>query len=187
MTSWRDAGTTMSLTNSTTCAAMLLMIGAAPALAAPKPPAAGRAAAFQAMLDCRSLTDGAARLACYDTAAGRMDEAEAKGDIVVVDRALATTVHREAFGLPVPSLNFLTKMMQPGDVDRIDGIVRSARADAYWKWTVELESGAIWRQIDGDLGHPPHAGSKVTIRNGAIGSFLMNVDGQAAIRVHRDR
>lgn len=177
----------MRLTNSATCAAMLLVMVAAPALAAPKPLAAGRAAAFQAVLDCRGVTDGAARLACYDAAAGRMGEAEAKGDIVVVDRALATTVHREAFGLPVPSLNFLTKMVQAGDVDRIEGVVRSARADAYRKWTFELEDGAVWRQIDGDLGLPPHAGSKVAIRHGAIGSFLMNVDGQAAIKVHRDR
>lgn len=168
--------------------ALLLVLAGAPALADPKAgPGAGRAAAFQAVLDCRGLADSAARLACYDAAAARMDAAEAKGDIVVVDRALATTVHREAFGLPVPSLDFLTRMMPPGDVDRVQATVRSARADPYGKWTLTLEDGAVWRQIDGDLGRSPKTGSKVSIRKGAVGSFLMNIDGQTAVRVHRDR
>ena len=164
----------------------LLLLPAAQAHGAPKAEN-GRAAAFQAVLDCRDVADSAARLACYDAAAGRMSEAERKGDIVVVDRATAAAAHREAFGLPVPSLDFLTKAMKPSEVDQLEGVVRSARADIDGHWTLALEDGAVWRQIDGNLGRDPKAGSKVVIRKGAIGSFLMNVDGQHAVKVHRDR
>lgn len=145
-----------------------------------------RAEAFQAVLDCKKVADPGQRLACYDAAAAKMGEAETKGDIVVIDRAQASAAHRQAFGLSLPSLSFVTKALKPEEVDRLEGVVKSARADINGKWTLVLEDGARWRQISGDLMRPPKAGSKVSIRRGTIGSFLMNVDGQQAIKVHRD-
>ena len=56
--------------------AFALAVGlAAPgvALAKDKGQEKARAAAFQSVLDCRSISDNAQRLACYDAAAGRMD------------------------------------------------------------------------------------------------------------------
>lgn len=162
---------------------------ASPALAADKADANRRATAFQAVLDCRKETDDQARLKCYDAAAQGMEQAATKGEIVVVDKAQATQAHREAFGLPIPSLNFLDKALKPEEVDTLDGVVKTARLDAHGRlWTFTLEDGAIWRQIAGDPpNRDPHPGSKVRIRKGAIGSFLMNVDGQQAIKVHRDQ
>jgi hypothetical protein len=145
------------------------------------------AAAFKAVLDCRTVKDDAQRLACYDAASARMGEAESKGDIVVIDRAQASQAHKEAFGLPVPSLSFVTKALKPEEVDRVDGVVEAARADANGNWTVRLKDGATWRQISGDLARPPRNGSTVQIRKGSLGSFLMNVDGQPSIKVHRDQ
>ena len=145
-----------------------------------------RASAFQAVLDCRGVADNAARLACYDAAAANIGQAEEKGDIVVIDRAQAQKAHREAFGLHVPSLDFVTKALKPEEVDQIRARVTSARADAYGKWTFVLEDGAVWRQIAGDLLRDPKAGSTVEIKRGAIGSFKMSVDGQPTIKVHRD-
>lgn len=144
------------------------------------------AAVIQQLLACRAMSDGAARLACYDAAAGRMGEAEAKGDIVVIDRAQAQQAHREAFGLHVPSLGFVTRALAPEDVDQIQGVVKSARADAYGKWTFQLQDGAVWRQIDGELFRDPKPGQNVVIRRAALGSFKMSVDGQPTIKVHRD-
>lgn len=145
-----------------------------------------KAAAFQAVLDCRAIGDSAQRLACYDAAAAKMGEAETRGDIVVIDRAQASAAHRDAFGLHVPSLSFVTRALKPEEVDRVDGVVDSARADVNSRWTLKLKDGAVWRQISGDLARPPHAGSKVQIRKGSLGSFLMNIDGQPSIKVHRD-
>lgn len=146
-----------------------------------------RAAAFQAVLDCRGVADSAQRLACYDAAAARMGEAEKHGEIVVIDRAQAAAAHREAFGLHVPSLSFVTRALRPEEVNRVEGVVENARADINGHWTFWLEGGQIWRQISGDLYRDPHRGSKVAIRRGSLDSYLMNVDGQASIKVHRDQ
>jgi hypothetical protein len=153
----------------------------------PQNAAAPHATAFQAVLDCRRITDNAARLSCFDAAAADMDKARVAGDIVVIDRAQATAAHRETFGLPVPSLDFITRALKPDDVDRLMGVVRSTRADANGHWTMSLEDGAVWRQIEGILLRPPHVGSKISIRKAAMGSFLMNVDGQPGVKVHRDK
>lgn len=167
-------------------AAVALVAAPAAAKEQTGPQQQGKAAAFQAVLDCRGIADGAARLACYDAAAGRMSEAETKGDIVVIDRAQASAAHREAFGLHVPSLSFVTRALKPEEVDQVEGVVDSAHADINGRWTVKLQDGAVWRQISGDLTRGPHSGSKVAIRKGSLGSFLMNIDGQPSIKVHRD-
>lgn len=170
---------------------LAVLVGAAAASALPilahaAEPGPQNAAAFQAVLDCRKLADGGARLACYDAAAAKMGDAEKRGDIVVIDRAQASAAHREAFGLPIPSLDFVRKALKPEEVDRVDGVVKTARADQSGRWTLNLEDGARWRQISGDLMRPPKPGSKVQIRKGSLGSYLMNIDGQASIKVHRD-
>src|SRR5258706_16011150 len=64
----------------TRLAALVVLVAAlsAPQLAAA--PAAvkgeGRARELQKLMDCRKLTDNAARLACYDEAAAAIDQAE---------------------------------------------------------------------------------------------------------------
>ena len=168
-------------------AAAVALVAAALALpvCASEPPA--RAASFQQVLDCRAVKGDAERLACYDAAAGRLDAAETRGDIVVIDRAQASAAHREAFGLQLPSLDFVTKALKPDEVSVLTGSVRGARADVNGNWTLSLEGGAVWRQISGQLLKAPRAGSKVRIRKGMIGSYLMNVDDQPSIKVHRDQ
>ena len=170
--------------------AALVLAGAlaAPLAAQAKDKAdAERAPSFQAVLNCRGIADSAARLACYDTAAAKLGEAETHGEIVVIDRAQATAAHKEAFGLHVPSLSFITRALKPEEVNRVDGVVDGFRTDINGRYTFVLEGGAIWRQISGDLYHPPKHGSKVQIRHGSLDSFLMNVDGQPSIKVHRDQ
>jgi len=169
--------------------AVLVLLAAAipPAAQAKDKAATDRAPAFQAVLNCRAIADGVQRLACYDAAAGKMGEAETHGELVVIDRDQASAAHREAFGLPMPSLSFITKALTPDEVNRIEGVVDAARADINGRWTFTLEGGQVWRQISGDLYKAPKHGSKVVIRGGSLNSFLMNVDGQPSIKVHRDQ
>jgi hypothetical protein len=169
------------------CAAPGLVLALCVALPATAAPANPRLPVIESLAACRAIVDAGQRLACYDRAAAGLDEAERKGEVVVIDRARAEAAHREAFGLPVPSLDFIAKTLSPGNADRISGVVRSARADANGYWTVALEDGAVWRMIDGMLSRPPRAGSKVSIARASLGSFKMNVDGQPAVRVHRDQ
>lgn len=159
-------------------------IAAAPAAAQPKPEA--RATLVQRLSDCRAQADDAARLACYDAATAALEQAEATGDIVVVDREQARTVRRQAFGFSLPSLSILERGETKESVDRVTAKIASARADASGKWTLRLEDGAVWQQVDvGAPSMPPKAGESVTIRKASLGSFLASVEGRRAMRVRR--
>ena len=161
-----------------------------------KPSAKKRAAVLEAIVACRAITESEARLKCFDDASAKLDEAEAAGQVVVVDREQAKQVRREVFGLQLPSLDIFNLggggkaagAAAADDVDQIADTVRSAGRAGDGKWVFELTGGPVWRQMDdGQLANDPHAGSKVVIKRGALGAFFMKVDGQPAIRVHRDR
>ncbi len=162
----------------------VLLVGAT-ALAADPPKV--RASQLQAVVDCRKLADGAERLACYDAAAARLDAAEAAGDVVVVDKAQIREARRETFGFAFKMPSFMTAGATAEEMESVDGVVKSARLGADGKWVVVLENGAVWRQIDTErVRRGPKPGSKVVIKTAMMGSFRMNIDGQTAIRVHRD-
>jgi hypothetical protein len=148
--------------------------------------ATDRAAVFQAVVDCRAIADSNARLACYDAAAARLQEAEAKGDVVVLDREQRQQARREAFGFTMPSFDLFSRGEPADKLDRVTfKVVRATQAND-GSWTMELDSGAVWRQTDQEgLSRRPKPGSSVEIRNAALGSYFMNVDGQRAIRVKR--
>jgi hypothetical protein len=169
-------------------AGLALMFVAAAAHAAPsvKPPS--RAVVLQGLLDCRGKTDNAARLACYDAAAAAMDQAEAKGDIVVVDREQARAVRKQAFGFTLPSLTIFERGEKPEQIDHVTATIAAARPGADGKWVLRLEDGAVWRQIDGEPPHrDPKAGMTVEIKSASMGSYLLSVDGQRSFRAHRDQ
>lgn len=156
----------------------------------------GRTTVVQALTDCRKLTDDAARLACYDKAAGAFDQAEAKGDIVVVDREQATAVRRQAFGFTLPSLSLFDRPKGEGadkgqkaePLDRVTATLARAYRQSGGRWVMELEDGAVWTQTDvEDLPRGAKTGSKVEIRKAAMGSYFVNVDGQRAIRASRTK
>lgn len=163
-------------------AALAAGLGAAAA------PAPSRAPAVQAVIDCKAIADDAKRLACYDQAVSAMSAAEQNGDLVSLDRQQRQTVRKQAFGFVLPSLSMFDAGEKGEGVDRIDETVASASEDAYGKWTLRMQDGAVWRQIDDEmLSRRPHAGSAVVIRRAMIGSYMAIVDGQPGIRVHRDQ
>ncbi len=180
----------------------LSLLGAAAIAIAPaasasdKPSAKQRAAVLQAVVDCRPLTDPAARLKCYDDAAARLDQAEATGQVVVVDREQARQVRKEVFGLQLPSLDIFSHKSGGGvaeiakgeDVDSITSTIKQVSQATDGKWIMVLDTGAVWRQIDTIvLERDPRPGSKAEVRRASLGSYFMKVDGQHSIRVHRDR
>ncbi|WP_374470948.1 hypothetical protein [Phenylobacterium sp.] len=164
--------------------AALAVAAAGAASAQPKPE--GRAGALQRLTDCRKITDGAERLACYDAAAAAFESAEAKGDVVVVDREQAREVRRQGFGFQIPSLAMFEKGESKEEVENVTGQVASARMNGAGKWVVQLEGGAVWLQIDtNELSFGPKPGDPVKIRRATLGSYLMSVKGQRAFRVKR--
>lgn len=166
----------------------LLAAGAALALTAAAAGAGAeeRPAMLKSLMDCKTKTDSAERLACYDAAVGALDVAEQKGDIVVVDREQAKAVRRQAFGFTLPSLAMFERGEKTEDLDNVSLAIERAYRGGDGKWTFELEGGAVWAQNDNEaLFREPKKGAKVDIRKASMGSYFMNVDGQRAIRARR--
>lgn len=154
------------------------------AVAQPKAPA--RAEIVQSLIDCRKVSDSAERLACYDKAAVALDQAEAKGDVVIVDREQARTVRRQAFGFSMPSISLFEKGETQEELENIDGRVEAARINGAGKWVIRLADGATWTQVDSnELFKTPKPGMPVKIRRASMGSYLMVVDGQRGFRARR--
>jgi hypothetical protein len=159
---------------------------AAPPAALAQPKSEGRAQIFQELADCRKIADGAARLACYDKTAATLDQAEAKGDIVVVDREQARKVRRQAFGFSMPSISLFEKGETQEELENVAGEVAAASVNGAGKWTIRLKDGAIWTQVDNnELHRTPKPGMPVKIRQAAMGSFLMSINNGGAFRVRR--
>ncbi len=176
-----------------TCAGLgagIALLAATAGLAAPPPAglaANGRAQVIQRVSDCRKLADGAQRLACYDEAAAGLEQAEAKGDIVVVDREQARKVRRQAFGFTLPSLAMFEKGEKQEEIDNTTGVVASFRQNGAGRWVVKLEDGAVWTQVDAtELFANPKVGDPVRIKKASMGSYLMMVGKNGGIRAHRE-
>ncbi|WP_296595623.1 hypothetical protein [Phenylobacterium sp.] len=156
------------------------------ATAEAQPKAEPRSAMLQKLVDCRKITDEAGRLACYDQATAALDQAEAKGDIVVVDREQARKVRRQAFGFSMPSLSLFEKGETQEEIQNVQGVVAEARINNAGKWVIKLQDGATWAQVDpGELHRNPKPGMTVKIRQASLGSYLMSIDNMGAFRARR--
>ena len=150
-------------------------------------PASKPAPPVQAVIDCRAIADTAQRLACYDAAVDALAKAQTSGDVVTLDRAQRRAARKQAFGFALPSFQFLDAGEKPEELNRIEETLASASQDAQGKWTFRMQDGAIWRQIDDEfLSRNPRPGSAIVIRRAMMGSFMLSVDGQPAVRAHRD-
>jgi len=76
-----------------------------------------------------------------------------------------------------------------GDADEVEVAVQSARDNGLRMWQITLADGAIWRMTErASAGfRPPAPNETMTIRKAALGSYLMQVGRQAAVRVNRVR
>ncbi len=165
-----------------TVGAILWAVGG---VAAERP--ADRAQVFKSLVDCRAVTDSAARLACYDEAAAEIDKAEAGGDIVVVDRRQARAARRQAFGFNLPTLSIFDKAATREELNVIDAKVALAGHGADGRWVITMEDGAVWREIgDQEPNLDARPGKTARISRGSMGSYFVKIDG-VSTRVRRDQ
>jgi hypothetical protein len=170
----------------TLIAALAVVAAPAAVSAAPKLPTQPPAA-YSALLRCRTMTDAAARLACFDSAVAALDAAARNRELVVVDRDQIRKTRRSLFGLDLPNFRlFGDDEDEAEEVKTIEGVVASVGSDANARYIIRLKDGSIWRQMDGNtLGRGPRPGFKVVINRTMTGSYMMRVEGQPGIRVKR--
>lgn len=162
--------------------ALAVPVVASPALAAePAEPAV-----ITALKACRAITADAERLACYDKAAQSVSKAQETGEVIIIDKQAARAARRQAFGLELPTLSILEKGVDKAETEKMQSVVKASRVDAEQRLVVTLEDGAVWRQIDDTmLGKPPKAGDTIEVKKAAMGSYMMKIGSQPAIRVRR--
>jgi len=156
--------------------------GAAPAkdMAQPLPPE------FSRLMACRSIADSTQRLACYDREISVVGSANARGDIVVVNREEIRKTRRSLFGLALPDLGVFGGGDLPGDSDRLETTIKYAKQGPNGKWVFVLAEGGQWVQLDSkDFIVDPAPGQPVRVKRGAMGSYMMNVNNQTGVSVHR--
>jgi hypothetical protein len=166
-------------------AAAVAAVGMADAAAANPQSAPTNAPVVQAVVECRKIEDSSQRLACYDQAVAALTNAQQSGDLVTLDRKQRQAVRKQAFGFTLPTLS----MFDTGEKqdDRIDETLASAHQVGEGRWVFQMQDGAVWRQIDDEfLSREPHPGSAIVIKRAMLGSYMLTVDGQPGVRVHRD-
>jgi hypothetical protein len=177
----------MTRMKATVAAAALLGTGllATQALAAVDP---GRAAVVQAISDCRKLGDDAARLACYDKAASAFEQAQSKGDVVVVDREQVRQVTRQSFGFNLPSFSIFSRGTKEGPLETVEAHLVTAQQDGTGKWLLTTDENTVWQQIDTTpLNDTPRQGEKLVIRRAMLGSYFCKIGNEAPLRCTRQR
>jgi hypothetical protein len=138
------------------------------------------------LLDCRQITDAAARLACYDTQVAVLAGAAERSDIVVADRQQVEQARRGVFGYAVGSSPLLDATGGGPEAKRLDTTVTSARRSRGGGWIITMAEGGTWEQIDSKpLALSPKPGQKVAITKGSLGSYFVSVDGQSAMKMRR--
>jgi hypothetical protein len=168
----------------------LAALGALSAAAASKPTKkpVDRPEAFEALVRCRSIQDEAQRLRCFDQAAANLEEAADKRELVVVDRKQMRETKRSLFGLDIPNLNPFGSGPEDEEeeIKSVEGVVASAYQDGARRWVVTLEDGSTWAQTDNNMvAIRPKKGHKVKINKAALGSYMMRLNGQPAVRAKR--
>lgn len=168
--------------------AMLAVVGVTDAVAQ-APQAPGRAVVLERLTACRAIAASSERLACFDRESAVLDQAERAGDVVVVDREQVRETRRALFGFSLPSMPILDRGETPERIETLTSTIKSARqAGGRGPWVFELENGSVWRQIDSEtLSTRAAPGVAVVVRSGAIGSFLLSVNGARSLRVRRER
>jgi hypothetical protein len=174
-------------------AAFLFALGPAAAQTppAPAPAPGGGNDLVNALAACRGIGDAARRLACYDDAATRLTQAVSRNDLVVLNREDIRQTHRSLFGFHLPRLPIFGH--GGGSAEQADeapaeitATIASVRSLGYDKWQIRLEDGAIWQTTESSSYiQAPHAGNSVVIRRGPLGSYLIRIQGQRAVRAMR--
>lgn len=153
---------------------------------APAPQQQERPEMLQRLMACRTVTGDAARLACYDAAAGAFDSAERGGELVVIDRAQANEARRQLFGFELPTLPRMFAHDDGANIQSIESTLQSATQVADNRWVFRLADGGVWRQVDSDpVRFQNRPGQEVRVRRASLGSYLLTVGGSRAVRVRR--
>ena len=145
----------------------------------------GTPAQVQRLMACRAVMSPEERLACFDRETSAMAQAIATKDLVFVDKERARAASRGLFGFSIPNFGGLFGG-DKNEIKQIESTVTKSGRNAFGGWIFYLADGSVWsQQDDWPLGLPPERGDKVVVSRGLLGSFVLRLNKQPAIKVKR--
>jgi hypothetical protein len=135
------------------------------------------------LVQCKDIADGAARLACYDAASAKMQQAAEAKDIVILDRAEVRKTKRSLFGFLLPKLPFFDEQEQD-EFTTIETTFASVTPIGYGKYQFAIPEGGIWETTETTQASL-REGRKIKIKRGSVGGFLMQIGSGGYVRVKR--
>lgn len=139
---------------------------------------------FTDVLQCRSITDAQARLACFDNTVGTLATAQQNKDLYVADKQAVQEARRGLFGFSLPKVKLFGDNDMAEDVKSIETTIKSV-SQGQKGYIFTLEDGARWAQMDGAYMDKPKPGSKIRIRRAALGSYMASIEGRVGFRIER--
>ncbi len=162
------------------------VVAAVPAGAAPRAKEATTGVLAE-LTACKALADNTARLACFDAATAKLAEAQAKGDVRVIDREDIRATRRSLFGFELPKVAFFKGDDSAADTPtEIDTTIKSIGASDFGKVTLTMDDGAVWRTTE-PLPRDPRPGMPVHLKRGALGNYFLRVGSMRAVTAQRIR
>jgi hypothetical protein len=135
---------------------------------------------------CVEIAADAERLACYDRTAKAVVTGQRARDFVVLDRVEVQRAKRSLFGFSLPSI----KLFGGGDDEQalktLTAVMRSSVSLPGGLIRFELDDNSVWETTE-QVMLPPRRGDTVTIKAGALGSYVATAPGRRSPRVRRLR
>lgn len=139
---------------------------------------------FTDVVQCRSIAEAEARLACFDRTVGSLAQAQQRKDLFVADKDAVREARRGLFGFNLPRIRLFGDDDMAEEVKSIETTIKSAsRGQKGYIFT--LADGARWMQTDGAYMDQPKPGSKIRIRRAALGSYMASIEGRVGFRIER--
>jgi hypothetical protein len=138
-------------------------------------------------LACAGVPDPAQRLACYDAIFRGASAAPTTPTTTASSDAGAPAAPRE-FGLNDSVRRARGEPdSRTGTPERIESTVVAVATLPGGLLRVTLENGQVWDQTEAASSFLPRPGRGITLRRGAIGSFLMRAESGPAVRARRSK
>lgn len=150
-------------------------------------------AIFQAVIDCKTVSDPTERLACYDEKVAALESAQASNQVVVADREQIKKARRGLFGFTLPKIKLFGGSGDDKDekeeFKELTSKIKSVRTNGRGLYVITIEEGdAVWEQSEKSRRFVrARAGDEIRIQRATLGSFKANINGGLAIRVRRIR
>ena len=164
---------------------------AAASASAAKPDAIVKSPLVGDVQQCRRITQGDARLACYDRTVGALLAADARGDITVVDRQGLREARRSLFGFSIPKLPFFSSSKDKDVQDEPKTLVSTLAGfrdlgNGYYRFSIK-DPESTWESVEAGNVFDTKPGDKVTFNRAAFGSYFVQIGQQQWFRAHRVR